>query len=110
MNSAVLPRVFKNIPEIYYTGTVHEKIVHKHSQLLAANAIEYIQVMHTGYSKEDVKSKNKSERNLKLLFDELEKDPHSGNLCFYISEAYAAAGDSENALKYAYKVLETKSY
>ncbi|MBR3458293.1 MAG: glycosyltransferase [Selenomonadaceae bacterium] len=55
--------------------------------------------MHTGYSAEV--SKEKAERNARLLLQELEETKEPGNLYMYLAESYDGLGDALQAVKYA---------
>ncbi|WP_156291946.1 glycosyltransferase [Oceanobacillus salinisoli] len=109
MNSTPTNRIFRRIPDIHYVGAIHEILSRKgHDGYKGKrlDASKYIQIFHTGYSIEDRVEKNKAERNLKLLFSELEEKPNDSNTCFYISESLAMAGRIDEALLYAVKVIE----
>lgn len=100
-------RLFRKDQRIYYVGAIHETIVHSSNKSLKVlDATDKLQIIHTGYSLEDRQEKNKGKRNLKLLFQELEKDPGNGFLHFYISESLASIGRYKDAVEHANKALE----
>lgn len=105
INSFPVVRMFKKSPQIHYSGAIHEKVVHKHRPLQAVNVLDKLKINHTGYSSGEIDRKNKSKRNLDLLFQQLEEQPESSDLCFYISESYMLDKDYRNALIYAEKAV-----
>jgi glycosyltransferase involved in cell wall biosynthesis len=98
-------RIFRNDVNIRYKGAIHEMIVRTNYPARVLDATSQIKMIHTGYSPETIQDKDKSTRNLDLLFKEWEKNPNS-DLAFYIAESYMVGKDYENGLKYAYKVFE----
>lgn len=99
-------RIFKNDPKIQYKGAIHERIIRTDRPADALDVGTDIKIIHTGYSEDEIKKKNKSKRNLELLYKELEKKPRSSDLCFYLSESLMLDKDYEKALDYAYKMFE----
>lgn len=94
-------RIFRNHPSIRYIGAVHERIVKLDSSANALDVQKDITILHTGYSEENIITKEKSKRNLELLFEELQRKPDSFDLMFYISEAYMLDRKFEQALEFA---------
>lgn len=106
LNTVPHIRIFKNHPQIRYVSPIHERIVRLDRPAQALDVQKDVTIIHTGYSEEDVKGKDKGQRNLQLLFKALEKNPNRSDLCFYISESLLLERDFEQALSYAYKVIE----
>jgi predicted Zn-dependent protease len=79
-----IPRLFRNAPEIFYRGRIHEQVFP--SLLVPAKkwglktALGTAEILHHGYTKEMVRDRNKVERNLKLLRAAVEEDPADVNL------------------------------
>ncbi|MBF8416864.1 hypothetical protein [Heyndrickxia coagulans] len=97
-------RIFKNDHNIHYTGAVHEVLKHKKNRgLNFYDASDSITIFHTGYSKKEVERKNKSERNLNLLFKELRKKPNDLLTLFYIGESMMVDTSFQDALPYLQK-------
>lgn len=79
-----VPRLFRNAPEVFFTGRIHEQVF---SSLLGnakkwglKTALGSAELVHHGYTKELVRDRNKIERNLKLLRAAIEEDPTDVNL------------------------------
>ncbi|MED1919547.1 glycosyltransferase [Bacillus thuringiensis] len=102
-------RIFRNDPSIRYIGAIHERVMKNGSSMKILDAKDQISIIHTGYSQETVQSKNKSERNLQLLFKEWDNHPNRSDLAFYISESYMINQNFEEALTYAQKALQFKN-
>ncbi|ASJ56094.1 hypothetical protein BP422_22635 [Brevibacillus formosus] len=99
-------RIFRNDPSIRYVGAIHERVMKNGGPMKIFDAKDQITIIHTGYSQEIVQSKNKSERNLQLLFKEWDNHPNRSDLAFYISESYMINQNFEEALTYAQKALQ----
>lgn len=102
-------RIFKHNPSVCYEGRVHEKLVHQQRPLKGIDHSDKIKILHDGYLKSEILRKQKSERNGKLLLKELEKQPCSSNIHFYLMENYKLMQDNEKAFYHGMKVLEYKN-
>lgn len=90
------PRIFKNNPEFYYSGKVH-------NQPLFKLPIKHLQayLTHYGYiMTEDIKDK-KFQRTANMLKSELQKNPQNIYYRFQLSTSYAMHGDITKALSQA---------
>lgn len=88
------PRVFRNSPEFYYSGKVHNQPVYElpvyHLPIL---------ITHYGYiMTKDIKDK-KFERTANMLKLELQKNPKNIYYRFQLSTSYAMHGDLREALE-----------
>lgn len=101
INTVHHTRIFRNHPEICYEGAIHERIMRAGKAPRGLMASEGLAIIHTGYSSDIHLSKEKSERNIKLLYAQLENNPQSGEVYFYLAESYMAAREFEQALNYA---------
>jgi glycosyltransferase involved in cell wall biosynthesis len=108
-NSIHHVRIFRNHPDIRYTGAIHERVVKAGETPKALNAMGALKIIHTGYSEKVYKTKDKRKRNLELLLEELKKNPESGNIHFYLAETYVSLHQYEQGLYHAEKVLELKN-
>jgi glycosyltransferase involved in cell wall biosynthesis len=100
-------RIFRNGKKLMYEGAIHELLRPKQNRkLYALDASEIITVFHTGYSGEEVERKNKSDRNLTLLFKELEKKPNDSLTLFYISESLMINNKFVEAIEYLTKAKQ----
>lgn len=102
-------RLFRNDPDIRYVGAIHERVVSDKAPLNVLFATDRVVVYHSGYSRSTVAEKEKSKRNLALLFKEWNQNPKSSDLAFYISESYLIDHKFEEALQFGQKVLQFKN-
>lgn len=93
-------RVFKNNRDFFYKGKIHEHINIEDFNGLTKENADFL-IHHTGYTSNLYYKKNKHERNLKLLLEEVKNHP-SGYNYFNLGNQYKAIGDFNKALS-AYK-------
>ncbi|MGZ0051796.1 glycosyltransferase [Brevibacillus gelatini] len=106
INTVHHTRIFRNHPEIRYEGSIHERIMRSGKAPRGLMASDGLAIIHTGYSSDIHLSKEKSKRNIELLYAQLENNPQSGEVYFYLAESYMAAREFEPALEYATKSAE----
>lgn len=94
-------RIFKNLPGLHYVGKIHEelRVGEKNISEVVFVPQDVLQIFHTGYSTSI--SREKAERNLKMLLAELEETNEPQRIYGYIAECYDGLGDSVNAEKFA---------
>ncbi|MCY9591685.1 glycosyltransferase family 2 protein [Paenibacillus chitinolyticus] len=104
ISSASISRIFNKDSGIFFKGVVHEQIE------CSTKELKFIQsdivLRHTGYLSSQIIANNKYERNLTLLFKELEKNNKNSYIHFQIGRTYSASGAYEKAahhLNLAYK-------
>ncbi len=94
-------RIFRNSSELGYVGAIHEILKPKKNRpLTVIDASESLVVFHTGYSRTEVIRKNKVNRNLSLLYKELEKSPKDASILFYIAESLMLDDKYKEAVSY----------
>lgn len=100
-------RIFKNSPKIRYKGRIHERLYKINDTLQMIEFLDQIKIMHDGYSEEVVCEKNKLERNITLLLEELKNRPTSSDIYYYLMQSYIATKEwnkawecGEMAIKY----------
>lgn len=99
-------RIFKHSSNIMYEGRVHERICKKEGEMRGIDFINGIQILHDGYCDTTMLEKDKVDRNLKLLLEELKEKPRNGNLCYYLMQTYNGKDDIEKVWEYAQKAIE----
>lgn len=93
-------RMIRNRPEHRYIGTVHEQLAH-HLPGYLPERLEHtdIRMEHFGYLGHVRESKNKTDRNMELLLEQLEAEPDSAFVHFNVaSEMSGIVGNEEKAL------------
>lgn len=95
-------RMIRNRPEHRYIGTVHEQLAH-HLPGYLPERLEHtdIRMEHFGYLGSVRESKNKTDRNMELLLEQLEADPDSAFVHFNVASEYSGVvGSEEKALEH----------
>ncbi|MFC2637781.1 MAG: glycosyltransferase [Mitsuokella sp.] len=94
-----------------YVGRIHEEIrddakgTPRLVEPMRRIAETELMLIHTGYSA--ARSKEKAERNLRILLKELVTAAYPESLYMYLAEAYDGIGDAEHAIYYAKRDLAT---
>ncbi|MFH2000978.1 MAG: glycosyltransferase family 2 protein [Planctomycetota bacterium] len=77
-SEVLLLRIFRNLPEIYYTGMIHERvdlsIMDATGDIRNALGMHPAKIFHTGYQEQIKKEKKKDERDIRLLKKQIEAD------------------------------------
>ena len=88
-------RVFRNMPQVRYTGKIHERL-----SVSAENVVfvDKMTIIHTGYTKAQ-QNRGKAGRNIQLLQAELKERPDDPELKAYLAESYMFEGGNDNIAK-----------
>ncbi len=97
-------RIIKNSTRLRYKRRIHE-ILDFSSDQKVFDATQDLNIIHTGYIEEIINSKNKKERNLKLLLKELEVNGDDPEILGYIADDYASS-DHNKAIEFYRKAIE----
>ncbi len=85
----------------HYKGVIHEQVVHLVDENPLYERYEIpLTVDHAGYSGGMEAMRQKAERNNKLLFREIKKNPSDPYLYFQVGQSYNGIRDYENAYIY----------
>jgi len=84
-------RVFRNRPYLRFEGRIHEVIRIQKTHYRTSE----INIVHTGYTQSSYKDTDKLERNIKMLSDELERDPDNPDIMLYLANAIISLGTDE---------------
>jgi glycosyltransferase involved in cell wall biosynthesis/Flp pilus assembly protein TadD len=91
-----VPRLFRNAPGLFYVGRVHEQVFSslevRRAEWGLENLTGTVRLLHKGYTKEVVRSRDKIARNLKLLQRALEELPGEPNLLMNLGLELVRAG------------------
>ena len=85
-------RVFRNSPDIYYSGKIHEILVTKDPHFQAAE----LSIIHTGYTNSAYAETGKATRNVDMIREELRRDPDNANLKCYLADSLRASGEIQD--------------
>lgn len=102
-----------NVPRFYdrqyftYSGAVHEQIVHRKGRrpVSGPNFLLPMEVVHHGYALPADKMRAKQERNLRILYHELESEGLSPYLCFQIGQSELVLENCRKAIEFYEKGL-----
>ncbi|KQY82092.1 hypothetical protein ASD24_15635 [Paenibacillus sp. Root52] len=93
-------RLFRNDPRIAFKGTIHEEVASSiyafAPQGIAACELE---ILHDGYLDRVIMSKNKIERNMRLIRSALNQTPDQPELLYALAAEWFQQGNYEEALR-----------
>ena len=104
---SVQDRIFRNIPQVRYSGRIHEALCRTDGKPLSALRLENeLSIMHTGYQSEAFQDTRKAERNIRLIKKELDENPNNYGMWSYLGDSLEAAGNYPEAKDSYRKALE----
>ncbi len=104
-------RIFRRLDGLHYEGRIHESLMlgevglGKNDNLVTKVADKSLLINHTGYSRE--MSPKKAQRNLRLMYLDIESGQDIGKLYRYLAECYYMLKEYQRALDNA--LLATQS-
>ncbi len=92
-------RLFRNDPRIRFTGFIHEEVIPSILNI-PQSSVEFSQLTlrHYGYLDHEIIRKQKSERNLSILLDVLQRHPTDHQLQYALGTEFYQLGEYEKAL------------
>jgi glycosyltransferase involved in cell wall biosynthesis len=98
------PRLFRNNRGIHYKGEVHNQLVFNKGEY---NVIcDSIKIHHYGYLNNRIISKDKRNRNISILKQQIKNNSSDGFAYFNLGNEYASLDDMVSALECYYKSYE----
>ena len=85
-------RVFRNVPEIRYTGKIHE-VLRMPDPVLQAPELT---IIHTGYSQSAYAETGKAFRNVDMIREELSRDPENASIKCYLADSLRATNEKQD--------------
>ena len=92
-------RLFPYIPGARFEGRIHEQVYHVLGELGVRLSKLDILIDHMGYDDEEAE-REKAQRNLAILLEDLEKEPESPYLHFHIANTYSVLGEHEKSVEH----------
>ncbi len=89
----------------HYTGMIHEQLTPKHAFEFESFLLKTV-IGHDGYCMSDRERYEKVQRNLKMLFSQLEKEPDNPYVYFQIGRTYYNINDYPKACFFYERVFE----
>lgn len=101
-DSVPVLRFFRNHPEVRFEGKVHEQIGGSIRTIFPSQRIPNLssQIFHYGYLEDTVVEKNKKQRNLSLLLQQLEDEPTNPFHHYNIGGEFMRLKEYEKALSH----------
>ncbi|MDW8107978.1 MAG: tetratricopeptide repeat protein, partial [Armatimonadota bacterium] len=99
-----LVRLFRRLPDVRWEGAIHEQITPSIARRKGRIATVEAQILHLGYRESLMRQRNKIERNLVIIRQELERNPDDLFHKFNMMHTYFSAGDYERAVDWAEQV------
>lgn len=96
--STWITRLFPNQPGFQYKGRIHEQLLYEGSVIPTWDVP--IQLKHYGYHSDQIKDKDKINRNIELLLEELMDSPSDAYIMFQLGRTYEQSHAWDMALKY----------
>jgi len=98
-------RVFPNKKRIRFSGRVHEQVIRAVTMAGIKISVSEATIIHHGYySNEEVLKK--LNRNIKILMEELKKDPDNNNTIFFIARTLRGLNKIDEANHYLDRLIE----
>lgn len=97
-------RLYRNDINIYFDRKIHEMLVHKDKSKARHGSLGF-QIFHSGYMSENIKEKNKTDRNLNLLLSLKDKTAID---YYFIGNEYKSLDNYKKAVSYYQKSYSFK--
>jgi glycosyltransferase involved in cell wall biosynthesis len=104
-------RLLRNNKKYQFVGAIHEQLTCVNGKMdYNYFSTEDIEIFHYGYLNDVAAEKNKRERNISIIEEELKKDPHNRFHLFNLGNEYFALGDQRKALELFDKVYRNLDF
>jgi tetratricopeptide (TPR) repeat protein len=100
-------RIFPNVAGARFEGRVHEQVFYRLKELGIESVQTDIIIRHTGY-RDEATIRQKSERNLKIIENELEGDPQNLVLHYNAARTLGGIGRLAEAIEHMERILENE--
>lgn len=99
-------RLFPAVASLRYRGRIHEEVLLQGPGFSPSPLIEGVSMLHWGYVRERLISKDKARRNVDLLLKQQAEEPEQAHWMTYLADSLSALGEHETALGWYRRVLE----
>lgn len=103
------PRLFRKLPGARFEGKIHEQITPSLKRLNARFKYVNATIEHLGYAQDDEVLKQKIERNLALLADQIRKEPRNAYAYFQMGQTLLLNQKIGEGKSYLIQALEFNS-
>ncbi|WP_312701288.1 glycosyltransferase family 2 protein [Sedimentibacter sp.] len=104
-------RIFKNNKNLRYVNKIHETLCNSYKsdgKLSGGYAGNELVIYHTGYDKDIVANKDKTERNINMIKLSIKENAEDAKMHFYLSNEYFRLNKYEEMIKSAQDALAAK--
>ncbi|HEX9653140.1 MAG TPA: glycosyltransferase [bacterium] len=91
-------RLFRNLSGIRYSGRIHEQISPSVAKLKRKAEVSNIKFLHLGYAKNAEEMQQKSDRNFKLLKQQITDEPNHAYWRYLMAQNLILSGNNQDAL------------
>lgn len=104
-SGGVQTRIFKKMEGLKYEKRIHENLFMNGKGIFpdTVDASDELAIFHSGYAPEAGMSKEKGERNARLIRLELEEDPDNYDMMGYLGDSYFSIGEDIDMAEYWYR-------
>lgn len=99
------PRLFKKLPGARFEGKIHEQITPSLKRLKARFKYLDVTIEHLGYEQDDEVLREKIQRNLQYLKNQVKKEPNNAYALFQLGQTYLLDGQVEEGKVYLKQAL-----
>lgn len=106
-STGIQDRIFRNTPTLRYHNRIHETLFNTDaSDIIVVDASKELTIYHTGYTLKVYNETGKLERNIRMLRNEVEKNPEDYNCWSYLGDALFAVRKFDEAQKIYLHVID----
>jgi glycosyltransferase involved in cell wall biosynthesis len=106
IQTAVVMRLFRNLPDMCYEGAIHEQIIPAAKRSGMPQFECTVRIRHLGYLNKPFVERDKTQRNLEILLKQVQDEPDNSYVYFNLGQTYKIYGDFNNAETNYLKALE----
>src|SRR5262249_14592589 len=109
-NAHFVTRFFRRHADLRFVGAIHEELTHLATSTVGQ--VLYLQearILHLGYEPSLYAARNKDERNMRLLLGDLEHQPDSARLLYYVAQQHCSQQRYKDAIPYFERFLANRA-
>jgi len=99
------PRLFKKLKGVQFEGKIHEQITPSLKRVNARFKYLDVTIEHLGYAQDDQVLKQKIKRNLKYLYEQIQREPNNAYAYFQLGQTLLIDGQTEKGIQNIKKAL-----
>jgi glycosyltransferase involved in cell wall biosynthesis len=103
-----MTRFFPKHPRLRFIGSIHEELKPMPGVSGTITHVPDLRIIHHGYEPDLYAARNKDQRNMRLLEQELEVQPHDARLLYYVAQQHCSQKRYEAAIPFLKRFLDNK--